>query len=350
MSYSPKLEVVDQAEIEAIRASMPPTHGKDDAPPKPVVSINIGELLDMDIPPRQPLLDPILTRQSLAMLYAWRGIGKSWLALSMAYAVATGSSLLRWNAPEPARVLYIDGELPANVLQARMAMIVRSFDREPQHADFFQILTPDMQADGIMPNLSDPIGQAAIDLHARNADLIIVDNLSTMARSGKENEGESWLPVQQWALQHRAQGRAVLFVHHSGKGGQQRGSSRREDVLDTVISLKRPADYDARQGAVFELHFEKARNLTGEDAESLQIEMQTSEDTIHWCWGTADASTLGQIEQLINDGASRKEIEDETGLSRFQLKRLVDNANQSRAKKIVLPDARKKVNKAGGEA
>jgi hypothetical protein len=62
-------------------------------------------------------------------------------------------------------------------------------------------------------------GQKAIDAYANDADLIIVDNLSTMARTGKENEGESWLPIQGWALRHRAQGRAVLFIHHSGKGG-----------------------------------------------------------------------------------------------------------------------------------
>jgi putative DNA primase/helicase len=35
----------------------------------------------------------------------------------------------------------------------------------------------------------------------------------------------------------------LLIVHHTGKGGEQRGTSRREDVLDTSISLRRPADY-----------------------------------------------------------------------------------------------------------
>lgn len=35
-----------------------------------------------------------------------------------------------------------------------------------------------------MPNLSDYAGQAAIDLYADAADLIVIDNLSTLARSG----------------------------------------------------------------------------------------------------------------------------------------------------------------------
>lgn len=309
--------------------------------------ITIADLLNLELPPRKPLLEPFLTEQSLTMLYAWRGIGKSWLALSIGYAVATGSPLLRWNAPEPRRVLYIDGELPAPVLQKRLAMIVKSFEREPPSPDHFVILTPDFQPFGAMPNLSDMEGQAAIDEHAAHADLIIVDNLSTLARSGKENEGEAWLPIQTWALQHRAQGRAVLFVHHAAKGGQQRGSSRREDVLDTVISLKRPPDHEAQDGAVFELHFEKSRNLTGTDAESLEVRLETIGDTIRWTWHTAEIGILDRIEALIEEGATRKEIEEETGLSRFQLKRLVDRANRERMKQIHLPDARRK---AGGDA
>jgi len=35
-------------------------------------------------------------------------------------------------------------------------------------------------------------------------------------------------------------------------GGQQRGTSKGEDVMDSVIALKRPDDYTAKQGARFE--------------------------------------------------------------------------------------------------
>jgi len=38
-------------------------------------------------------------------------------------------------------------------------------------------------------------------------------------------------------------GKSVFFVHPAGKSGTQRGSSRKEDVLDTVINLRRPPDY-----------------------------------------------------------------------------------------------------------
>jgi hypothetical protein len=280
----------------------------------PARCVSIAELLSMELPPREPLLSPWLTEQSLSMLYAWRGLGKSWLALSIGYAVATGGVVLGWKAPAKRRVLFVDGELPARTLQARLALIVNSFPDEPLQ-DGFRILTPDLQPNGIMPNLSDQAGQQAIDAYANDADLIIVDNLSTMARTGKENEGESWLPIQGWALRHRAQGRAVLFIHHSGKGGQQRGASRREDVLDTVINLKRPAEYQASEGARFEVFFEKARNLTGDDAAPLEAALHSDEGRIRWEWKSAESGFVDRIADMVAEGASRKDIEVELGLS-----------------------------------
>jgi hypothetical protein len=306
------------------------------------VCSSLYDFLSLEIPLREPLLSPWLVKQSITMLYAWRGLGKSWLAMSIGYAVATGSPLLNWTAPGKGKVLYIDGELPAKTFQDRMALIVNSFDDEPLD-DGFQILTPDLQPDGIMPNLSTLEGQAAIDEHANKADLIIVDNLSCLARSGKENEGESWLPIQAWALRHRAQGRSILFVHHSGKNGQQRGASRREDVLDVVIVLKRPDEYQANEGARFDLLFEKSRNLTGEDVTPLSVALHSDGDRIIWKWSPAENAILDRITELIKDGATRRDIQDETGLSRFALKRLIDQANSTRpiSEKITLPDARK---------
>ncbi len=186
-------------------------------------------------------------------------------------------------------------------------------------------------------------GQAIIDEHANNADLIIVDNLSCLARGGKENEGESWLPIQAWALRHRAQGRSILFVHHSGKNGQQRGASRREDVLDVVITLKRPDEYQASEGARFNLLFEKSRNLTGDDVAPLSVELQSDDERITWKWAPAENAIIDRVSELVKDGATRREIQDETGLSRFSLKRLIEQANSTRphTERITLPDARK---------
>ena len=61
------------------------------------------------------------------MLYAPRGVGKSWLSLSIGLAVAGGASLLRWSAPRQRNVLYIDGEMPLVSLQERLKAISFGF-------------------------------------------------------------------------------------------------------------------------------------------------------------------------------------------------------------------------------
>lgn len=110
-------------EQQAAYAAIQAEAGRTDNQIHPAVCINIGEFLREELPPREIMLSPWLTKQSLAMLYAWRGIGKSWLALSIGYAAASGNSVLGWKAPQKRRVLFIDGELPAPTLQQRLSLI-----------------------------------------------------------------------------------------------------------------------------------------------------------------------------------------------------------------------------------
>ena len=103
--------------------------------------------------------------------------------------------------------------------------------------------------------------------------LLVPDNLSSLVRAVKENAGEGWLPVQDWAPDLRRRGISVLFVHHAGKGGAQRGTSRREDLLDSVVTLKHPTDYLASEGLRCIVDYEKSRGFYGEDARSFEVKM-----------------------------------------------------------------------------
>lgn len=114
----------------------------------------------------------------------------------------------------------------------------------------------------------------------------------------------------------------MLFVHHAGKGGQQRGTSRREDVLDTVISLRRPVDYHPDQGAVFEVHFEKARGIYGEDVKPIEASLTTNEaGLITWATRTVETGTFDRVVQLLNDGLKQHEVVTELGLNKSTVSR-----------------------------
>jgi putative DNA primase/helicase len=118
-------------------------------------------------------------------------------------------------------------------------------------------------------------------------------------------------------LQQRVSGRSVLFVHHVGEGGLQRGTSRRENILDTVIALKHPLDYIPDQGASFEVHFEKSRGFYGDDSKPFEAQLRTDvHDRQCWVRRSLDESNYERIVRLLNDGLPQKDISIELGLSK----------------------------------
>lgn len=224
-------------------------------------ALTLAEFLERKLPPREFVLDPIIPTQGLVMLYAKRGVGKTHLALGIACAVASGIPVLRWNAPKPRRVLYLDGEMPGTAMQERLRALRTAAGGDPPSLDNLRIVTPDLCLDPI-PNLASLEGQAQVEPLLNGVELLVIDNLATLARFGKENESESWRPIQTWLLDLRRRGISVLLVHHAGKGGQQRGTSSREDILDTVINLAHPLDYKPTEGARFIVSLDKATHRT----------------------------------------------------------------------------------------
>ena len=219
--------------------------------------LNARDLLKADLPPRAQILDPVLTRGTLAMLYGPRGLGKTFVALGIAWAAASGKGFLKWRATRPHRVLYIDGEMAAVEMRERLRLLGPA----PPTLDF---LIADLHRNGL-PDLARHDGQVALVRAWRETgrpELLVLDNLSSLVGFSR-NDPDPWMAMQRFLTAMRRSGVAVLVVHHANKDGHQRGTSRREDVLDLVLAIRRPADYQPEQGARFELHFEKARGLLG---------------------------------------------------------------------------------------
>lgn len=284
--------------------------------------LNIVEALSLEVPPRGHVLYPVIPEQGLCMLYAERGIGKTHAALHMAYAVASGGSVFTWKAPSPSQVLYIDGEMPFSSLQSRLAGIVAGMDSEPPDPGFLRILTPDLQGDMLMPNLATEAGQTAIEPFLAGVKLVVVDNLATLARTGRANDEEGWAPVQTWILRLRRRGISVLLVHHAGKGGSQRGTSAKEDVLDTVIRLRRPPDYCAEQGARFEVHLTKGRGVFGQEAEPFEATLQEENGISTWNVRALEDLRADRLRELVEAGTPSREIAEELEMSKSAVLRL----------------------------
>ncbi len=282
--------------------------------------IDIHDLFKLDIPERQMILDPIIPEKGLAMLYASRGIGKTHLACGISCAVSAGTTFLKWQAATPRRVLHCDGEMPAVALRERFRQVMSGATVKPEPG-MLSILTADLIELGI-GNLASPKVQAELDPFLDGVELLVLDNLSSLTSVIRDNDAESWNPVQEWLLRLRRRGVSVLIVHHAGKGGEQRGTSRREDVLDTSISLRRPSDYVATEGARFEVHFEKARGIHGNRAKPFEAKLEIRDEATLWTLREIEDVNLSRVKALLEDELSIREVADETGIPKSTVHRL----------------------------
>jgi hypothetical protein len=76
------------------------------------------ELLTTQFPPRTTIMSPWLPDKGLAMLYAERGVGKTWIALGAAHAVASGGEFLCWRAERPAGFCTSTAKCPPTLFKS----------------------------------------------------------------------------------------------------------------------------------------------------------------------------------------------------------------------------------------
>ena len=133
--------------------------------------LTAAEFLRLDLPPRQRIIAPWLSDKGLVMVYSPRGVGKTLFGLTCAYAIAIGAGFLGFSIETPRKVLYLDGEMPAQTMQERLAAIVGGFDVQPPTNDHFRILLSDLTEFGL-PDLATAEGQAWIDARVGDAEVI----------------------------------------------------------------------------------------------------------------------------------------------------------------------------------
>ena len=226
--------------------------------------MSAADLVRLEIKPREFIVEPFLATQSLNMLYAVRGIGKTWVGLTLAICVARGEDFFGYSVERERNVLYIDGEMPLPDLKERLLALA------PNPPENLMILPSDVLFREDRPlNIQDVGDRSRIDdllsmmeIAGNRPDLIIFDNLSSLSGGVDENDNSALDAFLLWLVSLRHAGFAILMIHHAGKSGAQRGASRREDLLDTSIELKKPGkdkdgeeEVEPHQGAYFVLCF-----------------------------------------------------------------------------------------------
>ena len=285
--------------------------------------LSYEEILRMKIPPRKRHV-AWLSEGGNVMVFGPRGVGKTMLQLALTAALTTGRDFWKWPVSEPVGVLYVDGEMALDELRERstafldvppkasLLFLTSEYVYHKLHLDL--VLTSEAMREEIV---------GILDVHP-DIRVVILDNVSTLFAGIDEDKKKDWEPIGAWLIRLRHRRLATVIVHHAGKDGRQRGTSGREDALDTVIRLDYPSEYDPQEGCHFELHFTKSRSVKGEAVAPLDVKLEEREDDLRWVFKPLEKSKEEQVQALLDEGMTKAEdIADALGIDRSYAWRLI---------------------------
>ena len=255
------------------------------------------------------------------MITAPRGAGKSTFVQAAALSMAYKANFLGCEPGRQRRVIILDGEMDLNTMQERLKEQAQALGVETDNTHL-KFISPEL-FDGLMPNLSTEEGQREIDDVLGNKwDVLFIDNYSAFSGNGRE-DAESWMPWIRWMLVHKRAGRTVIVIHHTGKNGQQRGSSKHEDALDFSISLKPVADNKHDGSLRFIFEWKKSRHLPSNKTRPFLVTYAKTAEGYEWTRGNADDADEKKVEakKLLAEGMSQTDIADKLKVNKSTISR-----------------------------
>jgi hypothetical protein len=201
--------------------------------------LNIESWDDIEDEPVEWLIKDLLPRRSLVALYGPPGSFKSFVALSIAEAIATGNEWMGREVETPGAVLYICGEGFGGV-GARIKAC-KIYNKTPAGTEIYVIraaLNLRSSADDfdlLMASIKDLMERTGVQF-----ELVQIDTLARAFGAGNENNSEDMAAfIHNTGRIQRMLGCSLMVVHHSGKDALKglRGHSSLLGAVDTQLEL-----------------------------------------------------------------------------------------------------------------
>jgi phage/plasmid primase-like uncharacterized protein/KaiC/GvpD/RAD55 family RecA-like ATPase len=201
------------------------------------LKVVFGDQLGSDYEAPDELVEGLMTIGSSVVVYGDSNSGKTFWALSVATAIATGSDCYG-RKTDPGLVVYLASEAPGSI-RSRMQAIKKyhGYDLEnlamvPVPMNFYN---GDQDAHDVIE-----LVRAIEQIKGQRVRLIIGDTLARMSAGANENSGEDMGPVMaRFDQVATATGAALMIIHHNGKDAAKgaRGWSGIRAHIDTEIEV-----------------------------------------------------------------------------------------------------------------
>jgi hypothetical protein len=300
----------------------------------PAVVVGFRSLLSLQMPPVEFVIEPLLTVGGTGMLFAWRGVGKSFVMTEMATQIALGApKIWPWPVSRAYRVLYIYGEMHGSTIKDRAIQLAKGHailahdEMLDKLETNFGLMSKDFQmlegtprnAKTWRPKISSARDRKIIEerIFSGGYEVVILDNISTLWPASQEGESDMVSELQEWFVDLNQRRVTIIFLHHAGKGGEQRGWSGKEDILDFTLKLRTPGDYKQEQQLRAEVTIEKKRH----EAKDLsfmapfEISLSTDQDGAQWLMRPMRDLQKKTAFADFTEGMKPKEVSQELGIS-----------------------------------
>jgi phage/plasmid primase-like uncharacterized protein len=201
------------------------------------LKVVFGDQLGSDYEAPDELVEGLMTIGSAVVVYGDSNSGKTFWALSVATAIATGSDCYG-RKTDPGLVVYLASEAPGSI-RSRMQAIKKyhgcdlaNLAMVPVPMNFYN---GDQDAHDVIE-----LVRAIEQIKGQRVRLIIGDTLARMSAGANENSGEDMGPVMaRFDQVATATGAALMIIHHNGKDAAKgaRGWSGIRAHIDTEIEV-----------------------------------------------------------------------------------------------------------------
>lgn len=223
----------------------------------------------------EPLIEGVLDQGTMSVLYGASNSGKTFVALDMAYSVATGRS---WNGKEAmgGLVVYIAAEGGPGIRKR-----LRALRQERRHDGRVHLVVIPCPVDllrgkGDISQLLEIVTDAEAR-HGVGAAMVVVDTASRALSGGDENSSvDMGTLVKNLDLIRQRTRAHLMVVHHSGKDrakGARGHSSLRAatdtelEIIDKTISVTKQRDLDP----IDDMPFALDKVVVGQDVKGREV-------------------------------------------------------------------------------
>lgn len=227
----------------------PQPYEDEDGLPKKLRPISWAALRDQPFPENEWYIQGLVPKYGITMLAAASGEKKTWLAMHIAYCIATGSHLFGDEKflSTQGRVLYIDAEMGPRELQRRGKLL--GFDHVPEDNLFL------ITGDAISIRSEEAFEELAQIVEGNSIDVLVIDTLRGIAGGINEDKAEEIRAFLQRFNALKNQGIAVIILDHCRKPIRNEGYAPRKEQLlgsqdkvasaESVIMLKSETNSDS---------------------------------------------------------------------------------------------------------